>query len=216
MAGILPRGHTRPWLYSAAQCSALLHVSLQFFPPPAAAGSRDQMSGRSCGHPDVPSLGSSGVQCRRHTFFWQPIRLSLVSAWRESIVQSTCRQETVANGVSVALFFDGWCVGDDEMCLRKRSARAGWDLSAAVRPEAEGPRATGACHCHSVPLQGRHSPNSGFRSRTVNPPPLCRLSSGSQEFFRQTSTSAFLHPQRAMGRQDWAIYTCRCMRDGNG
>lgn len=114
---------------------------------------------------DLPSLGVSWVQCRRHTFFRKPVRPNLLSVWRESIsgVLVDAKRQPMGSALHYSLMGDA-CVSDDEMCLRKRSARErGWDFSTAVRPEPESLGPFYACHCHC------HSPNSDFRSRTRNP-----------------------------------------------
>lgn len=97
--------------------------------------------------------------------FLQPIRPNLLSVWRESMsgVLVDTKRQPMGSALHYSLM-GGACVSDDEMCLRKRSARArGWDLSTAVRPEPECLGPFYACHCHC------HSPNSDFRSRTRNP-----------------------------------------------
>lgn len=166
MAGILPRRHTSPWSCSAVQCSAaqcLVACQLTIF----LCLCQQQVSEIRClgeaVRPDLPSLGVF-LGCSAGAIpFLQPVRLSLLSVWRESMfrVLVDTRRQPMGSALHYSLM-GGACVSDDEMCLRKRSARAGWDLSTAVRPEPEpepeslGPfsRPATAAHCtvtHQIP-----------------------------------------------------------------
>lgn len=66
------------------------------------------------------------MQCRRHTFFCKPVRPNLLSVWRESMsgVLVDKKRQPMGSALHYSLM-GGACVSDDEMCLRKRSARAG-------------------------------------------------------------------------------------------
>lgn len=57
--------------------------------------------------------------------FLQPIRPSLLSVWRESMsgVLVDTKRQPMGSALHYSLM-GGACVSDDEMCLRKRSARA--------------------------------------------------------------------------------------------
>lgn len=120
----------------AVQCSALLHVSLQFPLPLPAAGSRDHTSGGSCAVPFCRLWDFVWGALQAPYLFLRPIRLSLLSVWRESMFRVLV--DTGRQPMGSALHYSlmgGACVSDDEMCLRKRSARGvGFEHCSETRP----------------------------------------------------------------------------------
>lgn len=68
--------------------------------------------------------------------FSQPIRLSMLAVWRESMfrVLVDIRRQPMGSALHYSLM-GGACVSDDEMCLRKRSARGvGFEHCSETRP----------------------------------------------------------------------------------
>lgn len=82
------------------------------------------MSGRSCAVPTCRLWECLGCSAGAIPFL-QPVRPNLLSVWRESMsgVLVDKKRQPMGSALHYSLM-GGACVSDDEMCLRKRSARA--------------------------------------------------------------------------------------------